>query len=46
MTAKCFISQDQIAEMNRQLDPVGVAAQTAQAHRQRSRYQVKGPNQV
>lgn len=46
MTAKCFISQNQIAEMNQQLDPVSVAAQTAQAHRQRSRYRVKGPNRV
>jgi hypothetical protein len=44
MTAKCFISRNQIAEMNRQLDPCGVAARTAQAHRQRSRYRVKGPN--
>ena len=41
MTAKCFISRDQIAEMNRRLDPVGVAARTARAHRQRSRYRVK-----
>jgi hypothetical protein len=44
MTAKCFISQDQIAEMNQQLNPVGVAARTARIHRQRSRYRVKGPN--
>ena len=46
MTANCFISRNQIAEMNRQLDPVGVATRTAQAHRQRSRYRVKGPNRV
>jgi hypothetical protein len=46
MTANCFISRDQIAEMNRQLDPIGVASRTAQAHRQRSRYRVKGPNRV
>ena len=46
MTAKCFISRNQIAEMNRQLDPIGVAARTAQTHRQRSRYRVKGPNRV
>jgi hypothetical protein len=32
--------------MNQQLDPIGVAAQTAQAYRQRSCYQVKGLNQV
>ena len=46
ITAKCFISRNQIAEINQQLDPVGVAAQTAQAHRRRSRYRVKGPNRV
>jgi hypothetical protein len=46
LTAKCFISRNEIAEMNRQLDPIGVAARTAHAHRQRSRYRVKGPNRV
>jgi len=32
--------------MNRQLDPIGVAAQTAQTYCQRSCYQVKGPNHL
>jgi hypothetical protein len=46
ITAKCFISRDQIAEMNQQLDPIRVAARTARSHRQRSRYRVKGPNHL
>jgi hypothetical protein len=32
--------------MNRQLDPIDVAAQTARTYRQRSRYRVKGPNHL
>jgi hypothetical protein len=46
ITANCFISCNQIAEMNRQLDLVGIAVQTAQAYRQYSCYQVKRPNRV
>jgi transposase InsO family protein len=46
MTAKTFISQDLVASTTRQLDPIGVAARTANTHRQRSRFRVKGPNRV
>ena len=46
MTAKTFVSQDLIASTTRQLDPIGVAARTANTHRQRSQFQVKGPNRV
>ena len=46
MTAKTFISRNLVASTTRQLDPIGVAARTANTHRQRSRFRVKGPNRV
>ena len=46
MTAPSFVSRKQIEEATRQLDPIGVAARTARAHRKRSRYRVKGPNRL
>ena len=46
ITAKTFISRNLVASTTRQLDPIGVAARTANTHRQRSRFQVKGPNRV
>ncbi|KAI9748093.1 MAG: hypothetical protein M4579_007315 [Chaenotheca gracillima] len=46
MVASSFISRDQIAAATRYLDPIGVAARTAGALRQRARYTVKGPNRI
>jgi hypothetical protein len=46
MTAKTFISRDLVASTTRQLDPIGVAARTANTHCQRSRFRVKGLNRV
>ena len=46
MTAKTFISRNLVASTTRQLDPIRVAARTANIHRQRSRFRVKGPNRV
>jgi len=46
MTAKSFISRNQVATLTRELDLVGVAARTGRTHRQRARYRVKGPNRV
>ena len=46
MTARCFISRAQVAAATRKLDPDGVAARIAQAHRRRPKYRIKGPNRV
>jgi hypothetical protein len=46
MTARCFVSRDQVATATRKLDLDGVAARTAKAYRQQLRYQIKGPNRV
>ena len=46
MTARCFVSRDQIAAATRLIDPDGVEARKLKAHRRRPRYRVKGPNRV
>jgi hypothetical protein len=44
MTAHCFVSRAQVSAATQKLDPKGVAARKAQAHRRRPRYRIKGPN--
>ncbi|KAI9748017.1 MAG: hypothetical protein M4579_007333, partial [Chaenotheca gracillima] len=46
MLADTFVSRRQVAQATQTLDPVGVAARTAGALRQRARYTVKGPNRI
>jgi hypothetical protein len=46
MTARRFVSRAQVAAATRKLDPNGVAARKAKAHRRRPRYRIKGPNRV
>ena len=46
MTARCFVSRSQVAAATRTLDPDGVAARKAKAHRRRPQYRIKGPNRV